>query len=560
MYAPHPPLPRSRPGLPAIAAVLLLALPACEDSTGPSPRELGQIQLDSVLVVADGSTAQLGIRYVDRYGAPMEHLPDGLVLRWTSLDTTVATVRGGRVKGMHAGETEIRAQAGALAAAARVHVQPVAPTLVVLGGQDQASGRGELLNRTLDVLVLDVHGRPLPDAEVEFIATVGGGTLAPAVQRSDSLGRAAATWTLGDLRGTQRAEARVRGQASASAVFTARTMHQIAFMMMRDGNSEIFRMNEDGTRQRNLTNHPASDASPEWSPDGTKILFASNRDGQSELYVMNADGSGQTRLTYGGGVYGENHRWSPDGSRILFVSAHEGNHEIYVMNADGSNLHNLTNDPLYDSEPAWSPDGSRIAFLRIGGPTDYYPSWGRHVLMVMNADGSQPVELSASGGNRYAHPGWTPDGLTITYESAFRMMPPRILAINADGTGVRVLISLSLMDGGSLDPVWSPDGRMLAYIRHHPWSQHGPTSDASPRIRLANPDGTYRPLYTRDDARPPTFQESSPSWSPDSKKIAFVRFGLHLVTGIYTVSADGTSDETRLTSPQGHGYSPAWRP
>jgi TolB protein len=56
-------------------------------------------------------------------------------------------------------------------------------------------------------------------------------------------------------------------------------------------------MNADGSDQTNLTNNPAIDLDPRWSPDGSRIAFSSDRDGNSEVYMMNADGSGQTRLT-----------------------------------------------------------------------------------------------------------------------------------------------------------------------------------------------------------------------------------------------------------------------
>lgn len=72
---------------------------------------------------------------------------------------------------------------------------------------------------------------------------------------------------------------------------------KIAFQSNRDGNFEVYIMNDDGSNQTNITNNPANDGSPAWSPDGTKIAFISNCDGNIEIYVMNADGSNQTRLT-----------------------------------------------------------------------------------------------------------------------------------------------------------------------------------------------------------------------------------------------------------------------
>ena len=66
----------------------------------------------------------------------------------------------------------------------------------------------------------------------------------------------------------------------------------IAFESTRDGNLEIYVIDAEGAHETNLTNHPARDYAPEWSPDGTRLAFISDRSGKSELYMMAADGSG----------------------------------------------------------------------------------------------------------------------------------------------------------------------------------------------------------------------------------------------------------------------------
>src|SRR6266571_1429919 len=71
---------------------------------------------------------------------------------------------------------------------------------------------------------------------------------------------------------------------------------QIAFTSQRDGYEEIYVTNADGSGVTRLTNNPARDVAPAWSPDGSKILFETNRDGNWEVYVMNADGSGPLNL------------------------------------------------------------------------------------------------------------------------------------------------------------------------------------------------------------------------------------------------------------------------
>jgi Tol biopolymer transport system component len=127
---------------------------------------------------------------------------------------------------------------------------------------------------------------------------------------------------------------------------------KIAFESERDGNSEIYVINIDGSNVRRLTDDPGSDTYPVWSPDGEKIAFVSDRNGNPEIYVINSNGSNQVNIT-NNSASDTNPAWSPDGKKIAFSSDRDGNSEIYVMNADGSNQVNFTNNPYNDTEPAW---------------------------------------------------------------------------------------------------------------------------------------------------------------------------------------------------------------
>jgi len=97
---------------------------------------------------------------------------------------------------------------------------------------------------------------------------------------------------------------------------------KIAFASRRDGNDNIYVMNADGTKQTQLTNDPAADYGPAWSPDGSKIAFFSDRDGDFEVYVMDADAkeSGVVQLTHNDTFRDDDPVWSPDGSQICFHS------------------------------------------------------------------------------------------------------------------------------------------------------------------------------------------------------------------------------------------------
>jgi TolB protein len=225
----------------------------------------------------------------------------------------------------------------------------------------------------------------------------------------------------------------------------------------RDGdfflNFQIHVMNTDGSGIMRLTgNSEWYDGFPAWSPDGSKIAFASNRDASelrdddlvgTRIYVMDADGSGVTRLTGGSEASDYSPAWSPDGSRIAFTSDRDDsgrfNSHIYVMNADGSGVTRLTGNSEWDDGfPAWSPDGSRIAFTSDRDDSGRVSSG----IYVMNADGSGVTRLTGGSEWEDALPAWSPDGSRIAFMSA-RDGNFEIYVMDADGTGVRRLTTTS---------------------------------------------------------------------------------------------------------------------
>lgn len=164
------------------------------------------------------------------------------------------------------------------------------------------------------------------------------------------------------------------------------------------GNRDVFVMNADGSGLTNITNHPATDAYPAFSPDGTEIAFISDRNGNFDLYVMNADGTDVRELTSnpaddgtGGGGWGGGPSWSPNGRLIAFESDRSGNLEIYTLNLRTGAVSRITRHSGIDVNPAFSPDGSRIAFSsrRSGGDFDIYTvgTRGQDLLQVSDRPG-----------------------------------------------------------------------------------------------------------------------------------------------------------------------------
>lgn len=91
-----------------------------------------------------------------------------------------------------------------------------------------------------------------------------------------------------------------------------------------------------------------------FSPDGTKIVFQSERDGNSEIFIANVDGSNLIQLTHNDFAE-KSISWSPDGTKILFVSDQNGSHEIYLVNIDGSGELQLTETSVEEFRAIWQP-------------------------------------------------------------------------------------------------------------------------------------------------------------------------------------------------------------
>ena len=291
-------------------------------------------------------------------------------------------------------------------------------------------------------------------------------------------------------------------------------------------------MNADGTQQERLTNSPAVDTAPAWSPDGQQIAFASNRDGNFEIYVMDAEGTGVPVNLTNNAAVDRDPAWSPDGQRIAFVSLRDGNAtgtsspnpEIYVMNANGSDQTRLTTNAGHgsgtnthgDHDPDWSPDGQQIAF--ISGRRAFPEEDAYERIWVMNAGGSGQVPGSDQAplghtANDHRNPAWSPDGRRIavarnnlTPEAGdTRDFESEVFAMNANGSGRTNLTRDAAFDG---EPAWQPvpdaDGDALL----DRWEENGIDRTATGRststCRRWAPTPTTRTSSSRSTAWPAT--------------------------------------------------------
>lgn len=270
-------------------------------------------------------------------------------------------------------------------------------------------------------------------------------------------------------------------------------------------------MNPDGSSVVRLTQDPAGDFAPAFSPDGSKIAFLSSRSGDrvQDVFVMNADGSGVAQVTHTPepgpedrekpGPFGpERPAFHPTGDRLIYSQ----NFVLFVVPVAGGPpqpLHTIGDDGI-DSRraPVYSPDGGKIAFSGLTSREEE-PGSG---LFTINQD---------------------------------------IFVMNADGSGV---VRLTFHPASDSEPNYSHDGNLIVFSR---------TDDPGA-------DGIFRIPAAGGQAQRVTLAESidfSPVFSPDDTRIAFSSRGTDDRVDIFTIPVAG-GERLRLTVDAGENSEPAW--
>lgn len=379
-------------------------------------------------------------------------------------------------------------------------------------------------------------------------------------------------------------------------------------------NSEIFVSGVDGSNAINVSQSPAFDGWPSWSPDSKKVIFASNRSGKpnsGQLYTVDVDGSNLSQLTDlpgavaqpfwsndGKYVFGYQ-LWesaeeqyghivqltidsyeqkvnvkdkprhatsaidcypvlSPDGLTLLFHSNRDGDWDIYAADANGNHLRQLTNSPAADAGPVWSPDGKKIAFVsERDEDTEIY---------IMNADGSNQTRLTKSPGDD-SHPHWYPDGSRIVFNSArntpdvkidWALQQHEVHSIKPDGTDVRRITDFKTV---STYPSVSPDGKNIVFRRVTDgmatnWDLTSNKRNRNSEVFTMTADGKDAVNLSNHTA-----YDGWPAYAPDGKTIVFVsnRNGKGLGGQLFLVNTDG-GELRQLTDLAGAIVQPSWAP
>ena len=239
-------------------------------------------------------------------------------------------------------------------------------------------------------------------------------------------------------------------------------------------------------------------------------------------------------------------RWSRDGKRIVYMSRLEPladpapPYDIWVMNADGTNPVNVTNTPDRDEQvPAWTADG-RIVFA--GGSETDPENWD---IYVINADGSGRENVTNTPASAFeVWPSPAPNGNKLAFSRFTDATGVEIWTVNLNGTGQR-----KVTVGRQSD--WSPSGNDLVFTR--------PSTGTDRDVWTANTNGTGLRRLTDT----PTRREVFPSWAPDGASVVYGGVVDPGVINIFALDLTTNTERLLLAASPPTTYSvayPSWQP
>ena len=262
--------------------------------------------------------------------------------------------------------------------------------------------------------------------------------------------------------------------------------------------------------------------------------------------------------------------WGQADGKIAFTSWREGAGDVWIMNADGSDPVNLTQGRhAHCVRLAWSPDGTKIAYLAYSDdPDSPWADYSVADIWVMDADGGNPQQVASLTDTRFHELFWAEDGSSIYYYFQSRY---ELLVVPLDGSGSSLMDwreAAGIVRGFLDNEDRSPDGTKRASVvlqddegnAYLRLVIYAPTEGPQPSDQIEDFREILLPdlPYQQAELEPGWYRVSHSTWSPDSMRIAFYADSEQGYREVWVIDIDG-SNLVNLTNGLG-GDNPAWQP
>jgi Tol biopolymer transport system component len=351
----------------------------------------------------------------------------------------------------------------------------------------------------------------------------------------------------------------------------------------QDKTTDIYKINPDGSGLARLTEDPANDTDPRWSPDRRRIAFVSDRSGLNQIHLMTISDFQVTRLSdhpnalvsptwsprgdliaaieqapsnekiividvetgeqVGSHIVGlpglANLAWAPESQVMAFsalVEEQDDQRDIFSLNIEDGRLTNLTNRPGDDDRPAWSPDGDRLAFQSNRNEN--------FNIYLMQANGTLQTPLLSTS-TVQVEPHWSADGTLIAFSSA-QDNTFHLNIISENGSGLQ---PVAVVQADDRQPRWPPPERTVI----DEVSYSGGLVSNINNLFLVAVSGARETQLTQTES-----QDTTPAWSPDGTRLVFSsnRAG-NVELFVLTLSS---GEIRQLTTGARSAIHPAWSP